>query len=68
MGRTNIVLDNHLVEDAMRLSGTRTKREAVHLALYEYVDNHSKMNLLDLKGQNLIDDDYDYKAARENLA
>ena len=33
MGRTNIVLDDALVERAMRLTGARTKREVVDIAL-----------------------------------
>ena len=37
MGRTNIELDDELVERAMRLYGLRTKREAVHLALERLV-------------------------------
>jgi Arc/MetJ family transcription regulator len=37
MGRTNIVLDERLVRQAMQLSGARTKRQAVDLALREMV-------------------------------
>ncbi len=37
MGRTNIVLDDLLLKEAMRVSGTRTKREAVDFALRELV-------------------------------
>ena len=37
MGRTNIVLDERLVKQAMHLSGARTKRQAVDLALRELV-------------------------------
>ena len=37
MGRTNIVLDDALIKQAMRVSGARTKREAVDLALREMV-------------------------------
>ncbi len=37
MGRTNIVLDERLVRQVMRLSGARTKRQAVDLALRELV-------------------------------
>ena len=38
MGRTNIVIDDVLVEKAMRLTGARTKREAVDIALRRLVD------------------------------
>lgn len=37
MGRTNIVLDESLVRQAMRLIGAKTKRQAVDLALRELV-------------------------------
>jgi Arc/MetJ family transcription regulator len=37
MGRTNIVIDERLVGQAMQLSGAKTKREAVDLALRELV-------------------------------
>lgn len=33
MGRTNIVIDDKLVEKAMRITGARTKREVVDIAL-----------------------------------
>jgi len=38
MGRTNIVIDDGLVERAMRLTGARTKREAVDIALRRLVE------------------------------
>jgi Arc/MetJ family transcription regulator len=37
MGRTNIEIDEDLVQRAMRLTGARTKREAVHIALQRLV-------------------------------
>ena len=37
MGRTNIVLDDGLIKQAMQVSGAKSKREAVHLALREMV-------------------------------
>jgi Arc/MetJ family transcription regulator len=41
MGRTNIVLDEALVRKAMRVSGAKTKREVVDLALRELVARSS---------------------------
>ncbi len=38
MGRTNIVLDDDLVKQAMRVSGAKTKRQAVDRALRELVE------------------------------
>ena len=38
MGRTNIELDDALVDQAMRLTGSRTKREVVDIALRRLVE------------------------------
>ncbi len=39
MGRTNIVLDEKLIQKTIRLSGAKSKKEAVNLALKRFVDN-----------------------------
>ena len=41
MARTNIDLDDQLVEQAMRLTGARTKRQVVNIALRRLVDKGS---------------------------
>ncbi len=41
MGRTNIVLDNGLIKQAMQVSGAKTKRQAVDRALRELVARRS---------------------------
>lgn len=38
MGRTNIVIDDTLMGKAMRLTGARTKREVVDIALRRLVE------------------------------
>lgn len=63
--RTNIDLDDKLIEDVMRLSGLKTKKEAVHRALLEYVHNHSQKDILVLEGKVKFAVDYDYKKLRE---
>lgn len=62
--RTNIVIDDGLVEEAFALSNVRTKRELVDRALREFVARHKRKNLMDLYGSDGIDPEYDYKAAR----
>jgi len=62
--RTNLVLDDELVEKAMNLSGIKTKREVVHVALQDYVAVRSRKNLMDIKGVIHLDEDYDYKELR----
>ncbi len=52
MGRTNIVIDDHLIAQAMELTGTRSKRQAVDLALRSLVDKRSAQQALrKLKGK-----------------
>jgi len=64
--RTNIVLDENLVTEAAVLSGIKTKRELVHQALKEFVENRKRLDLRELKGTGGIDRDYDYKAMRDD--
>ena len=62
--RTNIVLDDLLVSEAMRLVGASTKREVVHLALLEMVQRRRQRDVLALAGKGLIAPDYDLRATR----
>jgi Arc/MetJ family transcription regulator len=62
--RTNIVLDDALVEEAFAVSDARTKRELVDRALREFVARHKRKDLMDLYGSDGMDPQYDYKAAR----
>jgi Arc/MetJ family transcription regulator len=64
--RTNIVLDDELVEEAFKFSQTvSTKRELIETALREYVNNRKRKNLKKLKGKIKFSIDYDYKKMRE---
>jgi Arc/MetJ family transcription regulator len=64
--RTNIVLDDELVEEAFKFSQTvSTKRELIETALKEYVNNRKRRNLKELKGKIKFSADYDYKKMRE---
>lgn len=63
--RTNVLLDDSLVEEALKLSSARTKKEVIHEALKEFVENRRRLNLLDLSGRISFAEGYDYKALRE---
>lgn len=63
--RTNIVLDDELVEEAMILSGVKTKKELISNALREFVTTRKRLNLLDLDGKIEFSEGYDYKSLRE---
>jgi len=66
--RTNIVLDDRLVQEAMRLTRARSKREVVDRALRELVARGAQAAMLDLSGQDLIDPDYDVRRMREGMS
>ena len=66
--RTNIVLDDQLVSEAMRLTHAQTKKEVVDRALRELVARHHQRALRDLVGRDLIDPDYDVRAVRAGMA
>ena len=57
--RTNIVLDDELVAQAMLLARVTTKKAAVEAALRAYVRKPDYSALLALRGKGLIDPDYD---------
>lgn len=62
--RTNIVIDDKLMKDAMKTAGARTKREAVEIALRDFVLKGRRKNVLELVGKGMIDPDYDVRIAR----
>ena len=63
--RTNVVLDDSLVDEALKLSNAKTKKQLIHEALKEFVDNRKRLNLLDLSGKIKFAEGYDYKRMRE---
>lgn len=65
--RTNIVLDDRLVEEAMRLTRAHTKREVVDRALRELVARGKQQAILELVGEDLIDPDYDVGDVRARM-
>jgi Bacterial antitoxin of type II TA system, VapB len=57
--RTNIVLDDELVAQAMAKARVKTKKGAVEAALRAYVRKPDYSGLLAARGKGLIDEDYD---------
>jgi len=49
--RTNIVLDDKLIERAQELSGIKTKREVVHEALRTYIQLREQAEVRGLRGK-----------------
>ena len=66
--RTNIVLDDRLVRTALKFVKVKTKKALIHMALREFVANHSRQDLRDLQGKVSFREGYDYKALRQRPA
>ncbi|MEX2557188.1 MAG: type II toxin-antitoxin system VapB family antitoxin [Actinomycetota bacterium] len=49
--RTNIDIDDVVLREVQRLTGARTKREAVDLALRELVARYRRAGILKLRGR-----------------
>ena len=47
---TNLALDDRLLEEARRIDGHKTNREAVSAALAEYVKRRKQLRILDAFG------------------
>ncbi len=61
---TNLAIDDKLIEEARRMGGHRTKKEAVTTALEEYIRRHKQQKILAAFGTVDFDPEYDYKAER----
>lgn len=63
---TNLAIDDRLIEEAQRLGRHRTKKEAVTVALDEYIRRHKQQAVLALFGSIEYDEKYDYKRERRS--
>jgi hypothetical protein len=61
---TNLSLDPALINEALKVSGERTKKAAVTRALQEFIARRKQKHLLDLMGKLEWDNSYDYKSER----
>jgi len=61
---TNLAIEDRLIEEARRIGGHTTKKEAVTAALDEYIRRRRQQEILKLFGTVDYADDYDYKANR----
>jgi Arc/MetJ family transcription regulator len=61
---TNLALDDKLIEEARKMGGHKTKKEAVTTALEEYVRRHKQSRIIEAFGTFDFDPAYDYKAER----
>ena len=65
---TNLAIDDKLIMEALEIGHHKTKKEAVTIALREYIQRRKQLRLLELKGQVEYEADYDYKTLRRNAS
>jgi len=66
--RTNIELDDSLVDEARLLTGITTKRALVEEALRALISARRRRSLLDLEGKITFAEGYDYRELRKDRA
>jgi len=66
--RTNIELDDELVDEARQLTGIATKRALVEEALRALIAARRRRSLLDLEGKIAFAEGYDHRELRKDRA
>jgi hypothetical protein len=61
---TNLAIDDKLIDEARQVGKHSTKREAVTIALQEYVARHKQLAILDLFGTVDFDPAYTPRQSR----
>jgi hypothetical protein len=61
---TNLALDDKLIGQTVKVGQHKTKKEAVTVALKEYIVHRKQMDIIRLFGSIHFAEDYDYKSAR----
>ncbi len=63
--RTNIVLDDDVVEEAFKYAeNIHTKKDLIDIALKEYIQNHKIKDLREIRGKIQFAADYDFRKMR----
>lgn len=65
--KTSIDLPEELISEAMRISGSRSKIEAIKRALQEMIEREKRLKLLKFKGRIDFDVDLDVSRSRTVL-
>jgi Arc/MetJ family transcription regulator len=63
---TNLAIDPRLLEEALAVSGVRTKKEAVTIALQEFIARRAQAKLVGSFGTLDWDESYDHKEDRSS--
>ena len=61
---TNLAIDIELLHEALSISGLKTKKDTVNLALKEFINRRKQSEIIQIFGKMDPDPDYDYKKGR----
>lgn len=61
---TNLAIDEKLLEEALKVSGLKTKKNTVNEALREFIQRRKQKDIISLFGKIEMDKSYDYKRER----
>lgn len=64
--RTNIVIDDNLLEDAFSVSQAKTKKDLIHEALREFVRLRKRKDLTELASSIEFYQGFDHKTLRKS--
>lgn len=62
---TNLAIDDSLIDEARQIGHHKTKKEAVTVALKEYIQRRKQLEILELAGTIDYDPAYDVKKMRQ---
>ena len=62
---TNLAIDEKLLEEALKIGGHKTKKNAVNEALKEYIMKRKQKDILSVFGKIDFEPSYDYKKERK---
>jgi Arc/MetJ family transcription regulator len=63
--RTNIVIDDDLLNEAFSVSNARTKKDLIHEALIEFIRIKKRKDMTELAGSINFYKNYDHKKMRK---
>ncbi len=61
---TNLAIDSELLRKALEISGLKTKKDTVNMALKEFINSRKQLEILEIFGKMDPDPNYNYKEGR----